>query len=94
MENVRQIAMSELTFVIRESGELRQIVVMKDEVLGLTDKTKTDKSPTPDGIHATEIADLTKIYNLSLRAASTPEAWKVANVKPILRQGSRKLQCG
>ena len=49
----------------RESEELRQRVVTKDEVLNLIGKLKADKSPCPDGIHPRvlkevkyEIADL------------------------------------
>lgn len=43
--------MPELTFAGRVSEELRQTVVLRDEVLGRIDKIKTDKLPGPYGIH-------------------------------------------
>lgn len=43
--------MPELTFAGRVSEELRQTVVLRDEVLGRIDKIKTDKLPGPGGIH-------------------------------------------
>ena len=95
-----------LMFSGRESEELRQILVTKDEALNLIDKLKANKSPGPDGIHPRvlkglkyEIADLlTKICKMSISSASVPEDWKMANVTPIFKKGSRgesrKLQAG
>ncbi|XP_061469435.1 uncharacterized protein LOC133378834 isoform X1 [Rhineura floridana] len=97
VEDIGQIPEPELTFAGRDSEELRQIVVTREEVLGLIDNIKTDKSLGPDDIHLRvlkelkgEIADLlTKICNLSLGSSSVPEDWKVANVTPIFKRGSR-----
>ena len=77
--------------------DLSHIEVTREEVMRLLDNLKTDKSPGPDGIHPRvlkelkcELVDLlTKICNLSLNSASVPEDWKVANVVPIFKKGSR-----
>ncbi|XP_053112296.1 calcium uptake protein 3, mitochondrial isoform X3 [Hemicordylus capensis] len=80
-----------------EARELSQIEVTRDDVLNCLEKLKANKSPGPDGIHPRvlkelkcEIAHLlAKIFNLSLKSGSVPEDWRVANVTPIFKKGSR-----
>ncbi|XP_065409551.1 dnaJ homolog subfamily C member 12 isoform X1 [Chrysemys picta bellii] len=56
-----------------------------------------NKSPGPDGIHPRilkelkcEIAELlTMVCNLSFKSSSVPNDWKIVNVTPIFKRGSR-----
>uniref|UniRef100_K7GG65 Reverse transcriptase domain-containing protein n=1 Tax=Pelodiscus sinensis TaxID=13735 RepID=K7GG65_PELSI len=69
----------------------------KEEVLEQIEKLNVNKSSGPDGIHPRvlkelkwEIAELLSVVcNLSLKSASVPNDWKVANVTPIFKKGSR-----
>ena len=64
-----------------------------------TKKTKTFKSPGPDGVHPrviNELADcisilLSTIFNTSLTTGKLPIEWKQANISPIHKKGSKKL---
>uniref|UniRef100_A0A8C3F3S5 Reverse transcriptase domain-containing protein n=1 Tax=Chrysemys picta bellii TaxID=8478 RepID=A0A8C3F3S5_CHRPI len=96
-EDVREIPKPEPAFVGDKSEELSQIEVSLEEVLELIDKLNSNKSPGPDGIHPRvlkelkcEVAELlTKVCNLSFKSASVPNDWKLANVTPIFKKGSR-----
>ncbi|KAM7181807.1 uncharacterized protein RBU57_000458 [Macrochelys suwanniensis] len=96
-EDVGEIPQPELTFVGNKSEELSQIEVSVEEILELIDKLNCNKSPGPDGIHPRvlkelkcEIAELlTRVCNLSFKSASVPNDWKIANVTPIFKKGSR-----
>uniref|UniRef100_A0A452IGB1 Reverse transcriptase domain-containing protein n=1 Tax=Gopherus agassizii TaxID=38772 RepID=A0A452IGB1_9SAUR len=96
-EDVREIPKPEPAFVGDKSEELSQIEVSLEEVLELIDKLNINKSPEPDGIHPRvlkelkcEVAELlTKVCNLSFKSASVPNDWKLANVTPIFKKGSR-----
>ena len=76
---------------------LETIVVDKNEVRKLLIELKVDKSPGPDQLHPrvlNEIADviaepLTLIYQLSIDQSKLPQQWKLANVTPIFKKGSR-----
>ncbi|CAM4722295.1 unnamed protein product, partial [Lepidochelys kempii] len=71
--------------------------VSLEEVLEQTDKLNSNKSLGPDGIHLRvlkelkcEIAGLlTGICNLSFKSTSVPNDWRIANVMPIFKKGSR-----
>uniref|UniRef100_K7F105 Reverse transcriptase domain-containing protein n=1 Tax=Pelodiscus sinensis TaxID=13735 RepID=K7F105_PELSI len=66
-------------------------------VLEQIEKLNVNKSLGPDGIHPRvlkelkwEIAELLSVVcNLSFKSASIPNDWKVANVTPIFKKGSR-----
>ncbi|KAG6933041.1 hypothetical protein G0U57_020115, partial [Chelydra serpentina] len=96
-EDIREIPKPEPSFVGDKSEELSQIEVSLEEVLKLIDKLNCNKSPGPDGIHPRvlkelkcEIAELfTRVCNLSFKLASVPNDWKIANVMPIFKRGSR-----
>ncbi|CAM4653796.1 unnamed protein product [Lepidochelys kempii] len=87
----------EPSFVGDKSEELSQIEVSLEEVLELIVKLNSNKSPEPDGIHPRalrelkcEIAELlTMVCNLSFKSATVPKDWKIANVTPIFKKGSR-----
>uniref|UniRef100_A0A8C3H706 Reverse transcriptase domain-containing protein n=1 Tax=Chrysemys picta bellii TaxID=8478 RepID=A0A8C3H706_CHRPI len=96
-EDVRESPKPELAFVGDKSEELSRIEVSREEVLELIDKLNINKSPGPDGIHPrvlkelkSEVVELlTKVCNLSFKSASVPNDWKLANVTPIFKKGSR-----
>ncbi|CAM4661225.1 unnamed protein product [Lepidochelys kempii] len=96
-EDVRQIPKPEPSFAGDKSEELSQIEVSLEEVLELIEKFNSTKSPGPDGIHPRvlkelkcEIAELlTMVCNLSFKSAIVPNDWKIANVTPIFKKGSR-----
>ncbi|CAM5084504.1 unnamed protein product, partial [Eretmochelys imbricata] len=96
-EDVREIPKPEPSFVGDKSEELSQIEVSLEEILELIEKFNTNKSPGPDGIHPRvlkelkcEIAELlTMVSNLSFKSASVPNDWKIANITPIFKKGSR-----
>ncbi|CAM4592116.1 unnamed protein product, partial [Lepidochelys kempii] len=96
-EDVREIPKPEPSFVGDKSEELLQIEVTLEEVLELIEKLNRNKSLGPDGIHPRvlkelkcEIAELlTMVCNLSFKSATVPSDWKIANVTPIFKKGSR-----
>uniref|UniRef100_K7EXX2 Endonuclease/exonuclease/phosphatase domain-containing protein n=1 Tax=Pelodiscus sinensis TaxID=13735 RepID=K7EXX2_PELSI len=96
-EDVGEIPESAPSFVGDESEELSRIEVSLEEVLEQIEKLNVNKSPGPDGIHPRvlkelkwEIAELLSVVcNLSFKSASVPNDWKVANVTPIFKKGSR-----
>ncbi|CAM4678027.1 unnamed protein product [Lepidochelys kempii] len=96
-EDVREIPKLEPFFVGDKSEELSHIEVSLEEVLELIKKLNSNKSPGPDGIHPGvlkelkyEIAELlTMVCDLSFKSAPVPNDWKIANVMPIFKKGSR-----
>ncbi|CAM4529159.1 unnamed protein product [Caretta caretta] len=96
-EDVREIPKPEPSFVGDKSEELLQIEVTLEEVLELIEKLNRNKSLGPDGIHPRvlkelkcEIAELlTMVCNLSFKSATVLSDWKIANVTPIFKKGSR-----
>ncbi|KAG6938185.1 hypothetical protein G0U57_007088, partial [Chelydra serpentina] len=97
VEDVREIPKPESFFLGDRSEELSQIEVSLEEVLEQIDKLNSNKSPGTDGIHPRvlkelkcEIAGLlTVIFNLSFKSASVPNDYRIANVMPIFKKGSR-----
>ncbi|CAM5086896.1 unnamed protein product [Natator depressus] len=96
-KDVREIPKPELSFVGEKSEELSQIEVSLEEVLELIEKLNNNKSPGPDGIHPRVLKELkceivellTMICHLSFKSATVPNDWKIANVMPIFKKGSR-----
>ncbi|PLS49478.1 hypothetical protein CYV29_15670, partial [Carnobacterium maltaromaticum] len=76
---------------------LGQVGIRREEVLGILKGIKVDKSPGPDGIYPRllreareEIAGaLTDIFAASLNTGEVPEDWRIANVVPLFKKGSR-----
>ena len=89
------LPMTEVVF--KGAEELKEISIHREDVLQLLDKLKSSKSPGPDGIHPRvlkelkyEIADLLLVIcELSLKSSLIPEDWRIANVTPIFKKGSR-----
>ena len=59
---------------------------------------REDKDPRPDNMHPRvlrEVAEqvsemLTDIFNSSLESGQVPEDWRVTNVTPLFKKGSRE----
>eukprot|EP00061_Rhincodon_typus_P003128 g19359.t1 len=76
---------------------LNQVAIKKEEVLYILKTIKVDKSPGPDGIYPRilreakdQIAgELTDIYASSLATGVVPEDWRIANVVPLFKKGSK-----
>ena len=92
----------EKVIVVEENSDsqafrLDEIEVHKEEVLALLESMKIDKSPGPDGIYPRilweareEIAEpLALIFRSSLASSIVPEDWRIANVVPLFKKGSR-----
>ena len=70
-----------------------------DDVEKKLENLKIGKSPGPDGIHPRVLKELAKelkmplfiIFRKSLDTGVLPEVWKIANVSPIFKKGSRHL---
>lgn len=73
-------------------------VFTEEDVLRLLSKVKTNKSQGPDEIHPKLLKELsgelakplTDLFNQSLVTGVVPEDWKLANVVPIHKKGSRE----
>ncbi|CAM4676294.1 unnamed protein product [Lepidochelys kempii] len=96
-EDVREIPKPEPSFVGDKSEELSQIEVSLEEVLELIEKFNSNMSLGPDGIHPRVLKELkceivellTMVFNLSFKSATVPNDWKIANVTPVFKKGSR-----
>ena len=70
-----------------------------DDVEKKLENLKIGKSPGPDGIHPRVLKELAKelkmplfiIFRKSLDTGILPKVWKIANVSPIFKKGSRHL---
>ena len=70
----------------------------EEQVLKELSKLKVDKSMGPDGIHPRILKELrgvlakplTELFNQSLITGVIPEDWKIANVVPLHKSGSRE----
>ena len=75
------------------------IIVTEDMIRKLIEALNENKSIGPDGIHPKMVRELidflvkplTAIFNLSLKSGTVPHDWKLANVSPIYKKGSRNL---
>ena len=79
--------------------ELRDIQFTGSEVLNKINKLKNGKAPGDDGFipeFLKRIGDyisepLAKIFNSSMQEGIVPEDWRIANVAPLFKKGSRKV---
>ncbi|CAJ0967759.1 unnamed protein product [Ranitomeya imitator] len=64
-----------------ENPILQVTNLTQEEVRNRLNKIKIDKSPGPDGIHPRVLRELT--------TGSVPQDWRIANVVPIFKKGSK-----
>ncbi|CAJ0934144.1 unnamed protein product [Ranitomeya imitator] len=64
-----------------ENPILRVTNLTQEEVRNRLNKIKIDKSPGPDGLHPRVLRELT--------TGSVPQDWRIANVVPIFKKGSK-----
>ena len=80
---------------------LTKIEINEDNILKHLTKLNTSKSAGPDGIHSKVlfetrhqiITPLCIIYKNSANNGILPQEWKMANVIPIYKKGSKKQPC-
>ena len=78
---------------------LSNISITESDVLKCIDKLKVNKSPGPDTISPRVLKEakcelvkpLTLLFNTSMQSGSMPDDWKLANVTPIFKKGSKAL---
>lgn len=81
------------------SNSLNNVNITEREVLNCIDKLKLNKSPGPDTISPRVLKEarnefakpLTALFNKSLQLGVIPDDWKLANVTPIFKKGSKTL---
>jgi len=81
---------------VKQSGKLEEIIIRKEDVLGILKNLRIDKSPGLDVISPRilwevrdEIAEpLAKIFSSSMSTGVLPEDWKEANVVPLFKSGN------
>ena len=84
---------------VRTGGDvtISDIVISESDVMFAINKLKINKTPGPDRISpkvlkqvSSEISrPLAYIFNSSLRSGTVPQDWKLANVTPIFKKGSK-----
>ena len=78
---------------------LNSFIITERDVLKCIDKLKINKSPGPDTISPRILKEakfelvtpLTLLFNKSLQSGTMPDEWKLANVTPIFKKGSKSL---
>ena len=83
----------------RIGERLEKLVITQEWVLKALMKTNITKSCGPDELHPRMLkefavqlaAPMTKLFNQSLFLGEVPEEWKMANLSPIFKKGSRKV---
>ncbi|CAJ0955931.1 unnamed protein product [Ranitomeya imitator] len=80
-----------------ENPILRVTNLTQEEVRNRLNKIKIDKSPGPDGIHPRVLRELSNvidkplflIFRDSIATGSVLQDWRIANVVPIFKKGSK-----
>ncbi|CAJ0916312.1 unnamed protein product, partial [Ranitomeya imitator] len=80
-----------------ENPILRVTNLTQEEVRNRLNKIKIDKSLGPDGIHPRVLRELSNvidkplflIFSDSIATGSVPQDWRIANVVPIFKKGSK-----
>ncbi|CAJ0940923.1 unnamed protein product [Ranitomeya imitator] len=80
-----------------ENPILRVTNLTQEEVRNRLNKIKIDKSPGPDGIHPRVLRELSNvidkplflIFSDCIATGSVPQDWRIANVVPIFKKGSK-----
>ena len=90
--------MAESIYQGGEEGLLQKIQVGVEEVNEQRSNLRVDEALGPNNLHLRvlrETADqvsemLMDIFNSSLESGQVPEQWRIANVKPLFKKGSRE----
>lgn len=93
---------NELNFLNMEDNKhklIPDIEVKVDDIKEIVKDMKVDKAAGPDGIHCRIIKEgidsigiaLKIIFTQSLNTGKIPNDWKIANVVPIFKKGSKEL---
>ena len=82
-----------------EEGLLQKIQVGVEEVKEQLGNLRVDKAPGPDNMHlrvfmevAEQVCEMKRIFSIVLWSQDRylPEDWRVANVTPLFKKGSRE----
>ena len=92
----QQLPITESIYRGGEKGLLQKIQVGVEEVKEQRGNLRVDKAPGLDNMQPRvlrEVAEqvremLMDIFNSSLESGQVPEAWRVANVTPLFKNGS------
>ena len=84
---------------LNNNNILRDIIVTEGDVSKCIEKLKVNKSPGPDTISPRILKEaknelvkpLSSLFSKSLQSGTLPEEWKLANVTPIYKKGSKSL---
>ncbi len=96
-EQSGELPIAESIYQGGEEGLLQKIQVGVEEVKEQRGNQREDKAPGPDNMHprvlrevAEQVSEITDIFNSSLESGQVPEDWRVANVTPLFKKGSRE----
>ncbi|CAH2239422.1 jg7296, partial [Pararge aegeria aegeria] len=92
-----RIGLNRLLPYLQEIIPTHEIRIRQCEVLKVLRNLDVNKASGPDGIPAVVLKTcapelspiLTRLYRLSLKTTQVPKAWKIANVQPVPKKGSR-----
>ncbi len=87
--------------ITNKNDVLHTFSITESDVSKCIDKLKINKTPGPDTISPRILKEvkselvkpLTLLFNTSLQSGSLPDDWKLANVTPIFKKGSKSLPC-
>ena len=86
-------------FSTKSSSTINNIIITEENMLSVLKKLNISKSPGPDKIHPRILRELCHelahpfylLFNKTLQDGTIPDAWKVAEVKPIFKKGNIEL---
>ena len=100
-EDANKFSEPKRIFLDNDANKLCNFVITKDKVCNKLGQLKENEVPGPDWLTPKLLKEikleisalLCLIFNRSLQDGSVPEDWKIANVMPIFKKGS-KLAAG
>ena len=96
-EDTSSLPVPETKFNGSEEEKLGQLVVTPEVVASKINNMKENKSPGVDGLSPKILKEtveqiskpLVHVFNMSLQEGIVPVEWKVANIIPLFKKGSR-----
>ena len=78
-------------------SKLSNITISQEQILTSLRSLNPNKSPGPDKVHPKILKELSeqlqypvwKLFNRSLKEGRIPRRWKIAEVRPIFKKGSK-----